>query len=99
MSLVHNRKTLTGSAHSFAHFLQEWQYVCAQFSAAEWNVCMSLYIPFERAVMRCDRILPVVDPLVQNVKHYSNLISKWGLCVCLLTLMDDNNSYTSYMCG
>ena len=68
----HNRKVSVGNTHSFAHFLQAWQYVCAQFSAAEWDIRMFLHHHIISMVPR-DRILPIAQPLAQHVKHYKQL--------------------------
>ena len=65
---------LVGNTHTFAQFIQAWQYVCAQFSAAKWNVLLALHHrdpEFSNAPF--DRILPVVQPLALHVKHYDKL--------------------------
>ena len=74
MSTKHNREVIAGSDHSFTQFIQAWQYVCAQFSAAEWNLFMLLHNPLEHAdAVPVDRIMPVMQPLAHHVKHYDKL--------------------------
>ena len=66
-----------GNAHTFTQFLQEWQYVCAQFTTAQWDIV--LWLHNRDYSVPADRILPIVHPLAMHVKHYDMLTGYYML--------------------